>query len=113
MMALCAKKTKDEEIAKPNWLELPIDLMKNVLERLDIVEIVTSARNVCPIWWNIYKDPLVWRTIHIDGSHSVSFDFVYFEKICRRAIDLSCSHLEYISIDIIWTDDLLKYLVHR
>ncbi|PNX89300.1 F-box protein skip19 [Trifolium pratense] len=112
MMASCVKKAKGE-ITNPNWLELPIDLTKNILERLDTVEIVISARNVCPLWWNICKDPLMWRTIHIDNIHFSQFGFSCLEKICRRAIDLSCGHLKDISIDIIGTDELLKYIAHR
>jgi hypothetical protein len=113
MMASCTDQiAKDECNANPNWLELPIELTKNILQRLDTVDIVTSARYVCPLWWNIYKDPLMWRTIRIrDLDHS--FKSNYFKKICRYAIDLSCGHVEDILIEYVGTDDLLKYMAHR
>jgi len=90
-MKLCAKKWKVECTTKPNWLELPVDLTKNILQRLDTVDIVTSARNVCPLWWNVCKDPLMWRTIHMIKRVS-PFDFRCLEKICHCAVDLSCGY---------------------
>jgi len=102
-MALCAEKPKGE-ITKPNWLELPVDLMKNILQRLDIAEIVTTGRNVCPHWWNICKDPLRWRTIDIHSDLSISLSSGFLERICRCAIDLSCGHLKDINIELIGTE---------
>ena len=111
-MASPIKKSKGESTRKPNWIELPIDLTKNILQRLDTLDILISARNVCPLWWHISKDPLMWRTIHMIGNFdNFCFDFRCLEKICRCAIDLSCGHLE----DKFGTDDLLKdsYIAHR
>jgi len=106
------KKAKLECMTKPNWLELPIDLTKNILRRLDTVEIVTSARNVCPLWWKVCKDPQMWRTIHMIDDVS-PFDFHCLERICRCAIDLSSGHLEDIAIESFGTDELLEYMAHR
>ncbi|CAJ2640757.1 F-box protein skip19 [Trifolium pratense] len=141
-MASCKEKAKvAESMTEPNWLELPIDLTKNILQRLDTVDIVTSAHNVCPLWRNICNDPLMWRTIHMIGnisrfdrlesekklrcraSGTILFGNISrcdfrrlesLEKICRRAIDLSCGLvLEDIAIESFGTDDLLKYIAHR
>ncbi|GAU50715.1 hypothetical protein TSUD_123680 [Trifolium subterraneum] len=112
MMASSAKKAKVDSKRMPNWLELPIDLTKNILQRLDTIEIVTSA-NVCPLWWNICKDPLMWRTINMSGFQIRQYDFSCLEKICRCAIDLSRGHLEDIDISFFGTDDLLEYMAHR
>ncbi|MCI38935.1 F-box protein SKIP19 [Trifolium medium] len=61
------KKPKLEITTNPNWLELPRDITSNILQRLGAVEILKNARNVCPYWWNICKDPSMWREIHIGG----------------------------------------------
>lgn len=95
---------------RPNWLELPTDVTKNILCRLDTIEIVTSACLVCPLWWNICKNPLMWQTIHISNLLSSSYDLV---KICTYAVDRSCGHLKSIDIEYFCTDDLLKYIVDR
>jgi len=73
--------------------------------------IVISGRTICPLWWNICKDPLMWRTIHM----TCRFDFsrLRMEKIFRCAIDLSCGHLEEIAVRGFGTDELLKYMAHR
>jgi hypothetical protein len=112
-MGLCTKKPKDDSTKKPNWLELPIDLTKNILQRVDTFDIVKSVRYVCPLWWNIYKDPHMWRTIHMCNIEFELFGMDYLEKIARRAIDLSCGHVEDVDIDYFATDDLLKYLSER
>jgi hypothetical protein len=120
MMESCEKKAKVKSYVlstlqrRPNWLELPTELMKNILQRLDTVDIVTIVRLVCPLWWNICKDPLMWRTIHISDielNNTMRFSFRCLEKICRCAIDLSCGHAEDISIDLFGTDDLSQIYV--
>jgi len=92
----------------PNWLELPRDITSNILQRLGVVEILTNARNVCPYWWNICKDPRMWRTIHMSNNEtSPDVDLV---KICHYAVEQSCGNLEDIEIVSFCTDDLLQYI---
>ncbi|XP_057432137.1 putative F-box/LRR-repeat protein 23 [Lotus japonicus] len=113
-MASClssGKKAKRESTMGPNWLELPKELTTNILQRLGVAEIVTSASQVCSLWWNICKDPLMWRTI--DMSEDSNHPNYKFEMICRNAIDRSCGHLEDISIGRFATNDLLKYIADR
>lgn len=112
MKGSCIKKAKVDSTTKPNWLELPIGLTKNILQRLGTIDIVTSARNVCPLWRKICQDPLMWRTIHIASGFTIDC-FAYMGKICRSAIDLSSSNLEDITISWFATDELLEYLAHR
>ncbi|XP_058783582.1 putative F-box/LRR-repeat protein 9 [Vicia villosa] len=107
------KKCEGESTRKPNWLELPIDLTKNILQRLDTLDIMLSARNVCHLWWHIFKDPLMWRTIHISNIEHIPYNFCSLEKIVRCVVDLSCGHLEDIALELFCTDDLLKYIAHR
>ncbi|XP_057450087.1 putative F-box/LRR-repeat protein 23 [Lotus japonicus] len=88
----------------PNWLALPREVTENILQRLHIDEIVTSACLVCPLWWNICKDPHMWRTIAITHPR---YSFYNSVDICSYAIRRSYGHLEDISIDSIATDDLM------
>lgn len=106
--------------AKPNWLELPRDVTSNILQRLGAVEILTKARYVCPYWWNICKDPFMWRKIHMGRSH-LYFQFANrgtpdlnrLVNLCQYAVDLSSGHLEKIDIYGFGTDDLLQYIADR
>lgn len=101
----------------PNWLELPRDITMNILQRLDTLEIVTSACFVCPLWWNICKEPLLWRTIDMTNNISLSYrDYEHssrLEKICRYAVDRSCGHLKGIYIKKFGTDDLLLHIANK
>ncbi|KAL5076885.1 hypothetical protein RYX36_015869 [Vicia faba] len=112
-MASSVKKSKRESTRKPNLLELPVDLTKNILQRLDTLDILISARNVCSLWWHICKDPLMWRIINISNVHHIPYHFCCLDKIVRRAVDLSRGHLEDIDIQLFCTDDLLKFIAHR
>lgn len=112
-----AKEGKGENTTQPNWLELPRHLTANILQRLGAVEILTSARNVCPIWWNICKNPLMWRTIdlsYLNINSDYNPNYVnYVVKICCYAIDLSSGLLEEIDTGAFGTDHLLQYLADR
>lgn len=107
-----AKKLKVESRKGPNWLELPIDLTANILQRLSIVDIVTSACVVCPLWWNIHKDPLMWRSIDMTNLRHNDYDS-YLEKICSYAVERSCGFLEEIHIKWFASDHLLKCIADR
>ncbi|XP_058752625.1 putative F-box/LRR-repeat protein 23 [Vicia villosa] len=98
---------------EPNWLELPRDVTLNILQRLGTVEIITSACLVCPSWWNICKDPYIWRTIHVSKFGYPRYSLVDLEKMCRLAVQRSCGQLEDIYIDFIGTDELLEYIADR
>ncbi|XP_058783874.1 F-box protein SKIP19-like [Vicia villosa] len=106
-----------EVIVEPNWVELPRDVTANILQRLGTIELLTSACQVCPLWWNICKDPHMWRTINMTKVPSSRY---YFQdelvKICSKAIEQSCGQLENIDIfdiDFIVTDDLLAFIADR
>lgn len=103
-------KGEGENTIGPNWLNLPRDLTANILQRLGTIEIVTNACRVCPLWWNICKDPLMWRTIHITNLRTSAHDL---DNICCYAFERSCGHLEDIDIEYFCTDNLLKYIADR
>ncbi|XP_045826236.1 putative F-box/LRR-repeat protein 23 [Trifolium pratense] len=94
----------------PNWLELPIDITRNILQRLDIINIVTSICLVCPLWWNICKDPSMWRTIHMSNNETSRYSDEDLVNICRYAAERSCGQLEDIEIVSFCTDNLLQYI---
>jgi hypothetical protein len=108
------EEAREENTTVPNWLELPTEITSNILQRLDIIEILTSACHVCPLWRNICKGPLMWRTIDMSYMtirkrfSDYDYDLV---KICRNAVERSCGRIEEISIEYFGTDDLLQYIV--
>lgn len=91
----------------------PKKITANILKRLDTVEILTSARNVCPYWWNICKDTLLWRTIRMSDIHILHYNSSNLSKICCYAVDKSCGGLQDIYIKYFGNDDLLKYVADR
>ncbi|XP_058783579.1 putative F-box/LRR-repeat protein 23 [Vicia villosa] len=102
-----------ETIAGPNWLELPRDVTANILQRLETIELLTSACQVCPLWWNICKDPHMWRTISITYYRYKRHPDNNAEMLCRNAIKRSCGQLESIDIELFATNDLIAYIADR
>ncbi|PNX85734.1 F-box protein skip19 [Trifolium pratense] len=117
MMASSSIPVKDAEGEKPkvpNWLNLPRDITANILGRLSTIYMVTSVCLVCPLWWNICKDPHIWRTIHISYFETYYRRYInYFDEILRYAVDRSCGHLEDIVIDTFCSDELLEYIAEN
>ncbi|KAJ1427625.1 Leucine-rich repeat domain superfamily [Sesbania bispinosa] len=82
-MASCSRPSSESTIMmKPNWLELPREVIANILERVGAIEIVTSVRQVCPLWWDI------WRVIDMgkkEASHykdEIGLEDVLSGEIC-------------------------------
>lgn len=87
-MASCSsqtmkKKAKRDISEGPNWLDLPRDITQNILQRLNAVEIVTSASLVCALWWNICKEPLMWPTFHMGYNDRCPCNNMDLVNICR------------------------------
>ncbi|XP_057432125.1 putative F-box/LRR-repeat protein 23 [Lotus japonicus] len=100
------KKAKGESTLGPNWLELPREVTAKILHKLSPFEILNGASPVCPLWWEICKDPIMWRTI--DMTNPPPYPHSKLVGFCRLAIKLSCGHLEDISIEDFCTNKILK-----
>ncbi|VFQ58892.1 unnamed protein product [Cuscuta campestris] len=92
------------------FLELPEDVIANILHRLGAYEILENAQGVCSSWRNICKDPSMWRVI--DMKH-LSDEDEYLEAMCREAVDRSQGQLTELHIDRFATDQLLLYISER
>ncbi|KAJ1382621.1 Leucine-rich repeat domain superfamily [Sesbania bispinosa] len=111
-MASSSKTTyKEAEGETRDWLALPTNVTAIILQKLDTFDLVTTACLVCPEWFDIWKDPLTWRTIRITKYGNSPSDLA--ENVCRYAIDGSCGQAEDISITNFGSDDLLKYIGDR
>lgn len=103
-----------EAAAFPPWIELPSDLTANILHRLGAVEILGSAQKVCATWWNLCKDPAMWRVINIinpDGPKPMNRGEC--TNMCRRAVDRSQGQLIDLTMAYFGRDELLDYIILR
>ena len=95
----------------PPWIDLPEDLTVNILQRLDVVEILESAQNVCATWWRITKNPVMWRVINFTCRLFVGYKA---NNIFRCAVDRSQGQLLELKFSGIRVDvDLLDYAAER
>lgn len=91
-----------------NWAELPPELTSSILHRLGAIEIVENAQKVCRSWRRVCKDPSMWRKI--DMHNLGDCEDMYYEKLCRHAVDLSRGELVEINLCHFATDSLLNYI---
>ncbi|KAI3709981.1 hypothetical protein L2E82_39754 [Cichorium intybus] len=96
-----------------NWLEMPHELMTNILQRLGTAEILNSARKVCTTWRRICKNPEMWKVIVMHKSSNNRDKDYDLEWLTKQAVDLSCGELIDIRIKGFGTDELLDYIVLR
>ncbi|XP_048446731.1 putative F-box/LRR-repeat protein 21 [Pyrus x bretschneideri] len=81
------------------WTELADDLIISIMSRLTTLEILTSAQVVCKVWFNICKNPLMWRTIDMRGDDLYSLGKKYnLKKMCRHAEQLCSSRLRSLRL---------------
>ncbi|KAM0886553.1 hypothetical protein ACQ4PT_029646 [Festuca glaucescens] len=56
----------------PDWAELPYDALLAVLHRLDDVDVLAGAGQVCRLWRHAARDePELWRRVGVRPSHNV------------------------------------------
>ncbi|KAI3685583.1 hypothetical protein L6452_34832 [Arctium lappa] len=94
-----------------NWLELPSDVMANILSRVHVLDILENAQKVCTTWRKICKDPCMWRVICMDYwyKNDMSKDLA----MCKHAVDLSQGQLIDITIGDFGDDEILQYVADR
>ncbi|KAL9227152.1 hypothetical protein vseg_002879 [Gypsophila vaccaria] len=95
-----------------NWLELPRDVTLTILLKLGVIEVLESAQFVCKMWYNLCKDPSMWRSIRIrnvDESELV----VRHEKMMYNAVDRSAGGLVDVDIEGFGSDELRSYVASR
>ncbi|AES69886.1 F-box/LRR protein, putative [Medicago truncatula] len=93
-----SKELEVKSTAKPNWLQLPTDVTADILFRLDTYEIMKNVRNVCPLWWKICKNPIMWQTIYMGN-----FDRVCLPQYQILELGMKLPLLEELNISItVW-----------
>lgn len=104
--------SSSSENSPRNWLELPREVTASIMSRLVAVDILTSVQFVCKSWFEISKDPLIWRRIDMYkiGDLDLDMDLV---RMCRDAVDRSSGFLADINIENFGNDDLLEYIAER
>lgn len=96
-----------------NWLDLPSDVMGNILCRIGSCDILENAQKVCTIWRNICKDPAMWRVIYMDYFNSWRSTHYQLQKMCKNAVDRSQGQLVDITIIGFVNEDLIQYVADR
>ncbi|KAK1409572.1 hypothetical protein QVD17_36099 [Tagetes erecta] len=104
-----AKLMKQEE---RNWLDLPYDVMVNILNRVGMINILESAELVCTTWHKICKDPVLWRVIDTNDLRSY-LTSSSANVVCKHAVDRSQGQLVDITLVYDYGAQLLLYVIDR
>ncbi|KAL4563531.1 hypothetical protein LXL04_027574 [Taraxacum kok-saghyz] len=113
MASISTKKRLCAAKKSPNWLEMPHEVMSNILERLDDVEILNSASKVCTTWRRIGRDPAMWKVINMHKPAGARDDDYDLHALTKEAVSLSCGELIDISLDGFGNDNLLDHILQR
>ncbi|XP_009778272.1 F-box protein SKIP19-like [Nicotiana sylvestris] len=97
----------------PPWVELPLDITANILQRLRTIEILENAQRVCTSWWKASHDPTVWRVVDLRNDDVDAKTPRMLENMCRIAVHRSPGQLLKINIENFGSRDLLNYIAER
>ncbi|XP_076907175.1 putative F-box/LRR-repeat protein 23 [Bidens hawaiensis] len=105
------KQPREENKPTRNWLELPSELMANILQRVGAVDRLLNAQKVCTEWREICKDPAMWRVVYMD-TFSVG-SRVMCLKTCKHAVDRTQGQMVDLTIHGFCSRGFLNYAVDR
>jgi len=94
-----------------NWLDLPRDAVLSIFRKLDTIDLLVRAHNVCTTWRKISTDPFLFRTINMPNLGEPDYQ-LDLEILCQRAVDYSCGHIIDINIEYFATDVLLHRIAN-
>ncbi|XP_019180153.1 PREDICTED: putative F-box/LRR-repeat protein 23 [Ipomoea nil] len=95
-----------------SWVDLPLELTANILQRLSVEDIFQSAL-VCTAWWRLWQDPSMWRYVDFWNLVAQRGKARDWDKICREIVNRSEGQLISIKLGHFATDDLLFYIAQR
>ncbi|GJY85257.1 putative F-box/LRR-repeat protein 23 [Tanacetum coccineum] len=94
---------------KRNCLELPSDIMANILYRVGVYDILENAQKVCTTWRKICKDPALWRVISMH-NHGDPRTRPPLREMCKHAVNRSQGQLLDLTIIDFVDYELLEYV---
>ncbi|KAM0928594.1 hypothetical protein ACQ4PT_002575 [Festuca glaucescens] len=98
----------------PDWAELPYDALLAVLHRLDDVDVLAGAGQVCRLWRHAERDePELWRRVEVRPSHNV--DVTSRAVLCglaRAAVRRAAGRCEAFCGEAAVDDSVLSLLGH-
>lgn len=99
----------------PPWIELPVDVTANILQRLGAEWILKSARKVCTTWSKVCQDPAMWRVVNLrSAEHFRDYDSQEeYDMICRLAVDRSQGQLLDLTLEYFGEEELIDYIADR
>uniref|UniRef100_A0A803MIM0 F-box domain-containing protein n=2 Tax=Chenopodium quinoa TaxID=63459 RepID=A0A803MIM0_CHEQI len=95
-----------------NWLEFPRDVTLMILMKLEAIEILETAQFVCKLWYNLCKDPSMWRSIVMLNLDEPELSEKY-QNMLYSAVDRSSGGLINLNIEGFGCDELVKYIAQR
>ncbi|KAL8247607.1 hypothetical protein R6Q59_008823 [Mikania micrantha] len=98
---------------KRNWLDIPSDVMENILNRIGIIDILENAQKVCTVWRKICKSPVLWRVINMNDILQLTSNISTIKLICKQAMDRSQGQLVDITLIHDYNAELFLYAAER
>ncbi|XP_076897365.1 putative F-box/LRR-repeat protein 9 [Bidens hawaiensis] len=110
------RRNREWRVKKPtrNWLNLPSDLMLNILQRVGVIDRLENAQLVCTAWREIYKDPALWRVVYMDRiAGHYGYGSKKIQDICKHAVNRSQGQLVDLTTVGFCDYNLLRYVADR
>ncbi|XP_023735444.1 putative F-box/LRR-repeat protein 23 [Lactuca sativa] len=105
--------SKQQEPEERNWVDVPYDVMANILHKVDAFDILENAQKVCTSWRKICKDPMMWRVIDFSVNHARVDQLPPLREMCEHAVDRSQGQFVDITIVGFTDNELLQYVADR
>ncbi|XP_051202105.2 putative F-box/LRR-repeat protein 22, partial [Lolium perenne] len=104
-----AKVTAEEESPR-NWADMPLDSILAVFQKLDHIDILMGADQVCRSWRRAARDePVLWRRIVMHGNAELAFRLNRQGMACA-AVQRSKGQCEAFCGEYAGDDGFLLYL---
>ncbi|CAO2842165.1 unnamed protein product [Amaranthus hypochondriacus] len=94
------------------WLELPRDVMLSIFMKFEAKEILETAQFVCKSWYNLCKDPSIWRNVMMQNLSGPGLAKKHEKMLCS-AVDRSSGGLIKLDIEGFGGDELISYISQR
>ncbi|XP_076915328.1 putative F-box/LRR-repeat protein 23 [Bidens hawaiensis] len=95
-----------------NWLELPADITRNILQRVDVIDRIDNAQLVCTAWREIIKDPAMWRVVYMD-RYTGGYGRMQIRDMCKVAVHRSQGQLVDLTTVGFCDNHLLEFVADR
>ncbi|KAG9441553.1 hypothetical protein H6P81_017407 [Aristolochia fimbriata] len=97
----------------PQWEKLPQDIVRNILSRLDCIDLLVGAPFCCKSWYHLSLDASLWKEVDLSTDSALKLEKQHVQKMIEMVCKRSRGSMKKLIFPPAATDKEFLYVAER